>query len=573
MILKRTFFASLFIIVFYAPAYADMGRIHATDAKVSEESQKAIILHNHDEEVLILGTDLKADKKTGLIRFIPFPSEPQVSLAPADVFESASQLIKKHGLKFLSKSKGGTTSAQAVEMRFHKKLGAHDVTVIKVNDSPHFREWVNDFFQKKGLPQREEYPDVEGIVNDYVKRGITYFVFDFVEVTNETHLIEPIVYSFKSKELYYPLKTSNTFGGKGSIDLIFITAKTLCKPSVFFDYFDTKKFQCIKLPGQSWEASTSANISRNEVKDIYPEAEKFFENKNIFIQFIEYYGRYEFEDDIFADISKALPYAIGHTEEHIGSPPWIFPFEDILKDIKLLVESSDTEEYISDRKYFSILIPKGWSKDEALMTRRNMKIFGVEMAIPFRGEDEIPPTITVEYYAKDNILYKTPEKFIERLSRPDPTMPSRGREYGPVEPTIIAGKKARQFERKIPQLIPPHAVEQKEIQIYEKYIVVWAKEGFYILTYQCPMKSAKSNIQIFEKVVSSFKPFIPTKDFDDAERCLLQPDSGPCKGLFWKYYFNQKTKKCEKFAWGGCDGVVPFETQQECENLCIKEGR
>ncbi|MBM3120345.1 MAG: hypothetical protein FJ006_12530 [Chloroflexi bacterium] len=128
---------------------------------MSEEFQKAIILHNHDEEVLILGTDLKADKKTGLIRFIPFPTEPKVGLAHPDVFEIASQLIKKHGLKFLSKSKSGTTSAQAVELRLHQKLGSHDITVIKVNDSSHFREWVNDFFQKKGLPQREEYPDKE----------------------------------------------------------------------------------------------------------------------------------------------------------------------------------------------------------------------------------------------------------------------------------------------------------------------------------------------------------------------------------------------------------------------------
>lgn len=260
------------------------------------------------------------------------------------------------------------------------------------------------------------------------------------------------------------------------------------------------------------------------------------------------------------------------------------------------------KEYISDGKYFSILIPEGWSKDEAIMTRRNMKIFGIEISMsvdkkdsspvkitdepeeiksPYdfhiwlaKQKDRIPPVkITVEYYAKDNVLYKTPKKFIERFSQPDPTLPSRGREYGPVTNTSIAGMKAKQFEREISQFVPLYAVEQKDIAIYERYIVVPAKEGFYVLTYQCPMKSAKSNIQIFEKVVSSFKPFIPIKDFDDGERCLLQPDPGPCKGLFWKYYFKQKTKKCEKFAWGGCDGVVPFETQQECENLCIKEGR
>ena len=32
---------------------------------------------------------------------------------------------------------------------------------------------------------------------------------------SEPRFIEPVAYRFKSKELYYPLKTSNTFGGQG----------------------------------------------------------------------------------------------------------------------------------------------------------------------------------------------------------------------------------------------------------------------------------------------------------------------------------------------------------------------
>lgn len=52
------------------------------------------------------------------------------------------------------------------------------------------------------------------------------------------------------------------------------------------------------------------------------------------------------------------------------------------------------------------------------------------------------------------------------------------------------------------------------------------------------------------------------------EKCSLIPDRGPCKGLFWKYYYNAKTKKCEEFVYGGCNGVVPFETKEECESLC-----
>ena len=51
-------------------------------------------------------------------------------------------------------------------------------------------------------------------------------------------------------------------------------------------------------------------------------------------------------------------------------------------------------------------------------------------------------------------------------------------------------------------------------------------------------------------------------------RCDLKPDGGPCKALFWKYYYNPKTKKCEEFSYGGCDGVVPFETKEECRGMC-----
>lgn len=55
------------------------------------------------------------------------------------------------------------------------------------------------------------------------------------------------------------------------------------------------------------------------------------------------------------------------------------------------------------------------------------------------------------------------------------------------------------------------------------------------------------------------------------EKCLIKPDKGPCKAIFWKYYFNPKTNKCEEFLYGGCDGVVPFETREECQATCIDQ--
>ena len=48
-------------------------------------------------------------------------------------------------------------------------------------------------------------------------------------------------------------------------------------------------------------------------------------------------------------------------------------------------------------------------------------------------------------------------------------------------------------------------------------------------------------------------------------RCELLPDSGPCFAAFRRYYYNQDTKECEEFIWGGCNGVVPFDTLEECK--------
>ena len=38
------------------------------------------------------------------------------------------------------------------------------------------------------------------------------------------------------------------------------------------------------------------------------------------------------------------------------------------------------------------------------------------------------------------------------------------------------------------------------------------------------------------------------------EFCMLVPDAGPCKETMIRYFYNEETKKCEAFQYGGCDG-------------------
>ncbi len=54
-------------------------------------------------------------------------------------------------------------------------------------------------------------------------------------------------------------------------------------------------------------------------------------------------------------------------------------------------------------------------------------------------------------------------------------------------------------------------------------------------------------------------------------KCSLKPETGFCKAAIPKYYFNDITEKCEQFTWGGCKGIVPFDTMEECKKCKCKK--
>ena len=53
--------------------------------------------------------------------------------------------------------------------------------------------------------------------------------------------------------------------------------------------------------------------------------------------------------------------------------------------------------------------------------------------------------------------------------------------------------------------------------------------------------------------------------------CELEPEVGPCNAAIPRFYFDKKENECKQFIWGGCAGVVPFETLEECEECACGE--
>lgn len=483
---KRLFTRTIFTILLamtVTQVTANMGRIYASDARVSEEGQKAIILHNYNEEVLILGTDLKADKSTGIIRFIPFPSEPTVKLAPDKSFESIAALLKSHEIKFVTQSKSGSSLQSDVELRFNQKMGSHDITIVKINNTNGFREWVNSYFKRKGLPIKDEYPDIESVVNDYLSRGINWFVLDYVDVSTETKLIEPVEYRFKTDKLYYPLKDTNTFGGSGTIDLFVIAPVTLLNP--LSTYYNGS------FGLRDMLATTSSEIRYNELNDVLPDAESFFDTKKIYIQMMSYKGEYKFDKDIYIDFSKGTPAALWHED---SGPNFLDELNGYTTSGSLNLLTAFTPK----AKYFSLKIPGDWDKTETDLTGKGGD-YQLMLSAPGVEYREYA-TITVDWIADET---KTPERYLYDLQNPQYKPPYE--DLGQIMPVTVDGKQAWRLEMKSKRS-PLIGTQDESIDVALKYVVIPASVGYYVIRYDVPMKTTRLYIDIFDAVVNSFVP-------------------------------------------------------------------
>ena len=58
------------------------------------------------------------------------------------------------------------------------------------------------------------------------------------------------------------------------------------------------------------------------------------------------------------------------------------------------------------------------------------------------------------------------------------------------------------------------------------------------------------------------------QSFEEIQACHFIPHIGPCDAAFPRYYYDHEEYECLEFTWGGCGGLVPFETLEDCESSC-----
>lgn len=203
--MKKGLFLS-FILSFFIvhSSYADRGSIpFSPHVKIFEPNQRAMIAWNGKEEILLLSTDLRSSEPTKVLEVIPLPSEPEVKKGDVEVFRKATALInKKLAARWeLTKSLGGREidkSKPAGEVTFHKKIGAHDISVIHVLDTNGFIEWVENYLKSSNVDNPQIPEGLKSVIGEYLGEGFSWFVFDVVELDEEPKTGQAIQYRFKS---------------------------------------------------------------------------------------------------------------------------------------------------------------------------------------------------------------------------------------------------------------------------------------------------------------------------------------------------------------------------------------
>ncbi len=281
--MKRLVSISVCLIIFMLVtnvATGDSGVINP-DFNISEPGQNAVIGWNETHEKLILSTHFthEAEEKIQALRVIPFPSLPSVKESDDEVFKEVDKILdelmksKRDKRDSIGIPKGASTGG--VDTEWSTQIGSHNLTAYQVNSSKSFGEIVREKFEAHGTPGWDMNDSVEKVIKDYLQRGIRYFVIDIVDLKGKGGKAEPLLYEFRTDELYYPLLISSLSKEVGKIQLAVFSKKMI----------DSKEFKKshLDLECYTW-------LTQKEVKDVSDKISCMFDKDKIAFTYFSYRG-------------------------------------------------------------------------------------------------------------------------------------------------------------------------------------------------------------------------------------------------------------------------------------------
>jgi|GEM_PF-3421752 len=224
-VLGRTILVLLWLGVWASGARADGCFVWRSGADLKEPSQKAIIHWNDGTETMVLQVKYEGPAED-FAWIVPLPARPKVSAIEADKspFAEISLYTQRRG-RWGSRGEQLDKSAdEKVEVLERKVVGVYDVAVLAAADAKALTEWLNN--HGYAFPK-----DRADVLAHYTKRKWVYVAMridrkalatDEVKKLN-TGELQPIRFTFESKELVYPLRISCVNAGPTEV-LLYLLA-------------------------------------------------------------------------------------------------------------------------------------------------------------------------------------------------------------------------------------------------------------------------------------------------------------------------------------------------------------
>lgn len=273
----------LFPVINYGTASVkgDGGMLPLFETWLHQSSQNAIVAWNGNEEILILSTNVKSEINGTIVQILPLPSYPEIKEGNESSFHKIAEIVgnvyytAKEGLTPL----GGFAGGGGIEILFTTQIGVHNLTVVKVNDSADFTNFLRDMLEERNQTLIEKFdalfPNFENIAEKYVQQNITYFVVDDIEAEKDTKTVQPIIYRFNTSYLYYPMMmTSMIFDFSPPQKEYYYNSIVI---NVFTITYDLPKDNHILENG--FERNALFEIKQNDLKEISPEIADMFDGE------------------------------------------------------------------------------------------------------------------------------------------------------------------------------------------------------------------------------------------------------------------------------------------------------
>ena len=231
---KVSIFLVALLLLCASHLFADGGFIALKNGvRMFKPNQRAMIAWSGSKEILLLSTDMRASEATQVLEVVPLPSEPKVTKGDVETFRRATALINRKIHKpFIARGGKGAGQApgrSAGEVTFHKKIGAHDISVAHVLSTDGFIAWVEKYLGSLQVQNPVIPPATKKIIDEYMAGKFTWFVFDVISLDEVLSTGEAVEYQFKTKSLYYPMKITQTAEGATTVDLLILTPKLLSR--------------------------------------------------------------------------------------------------------------------------------------------------------------------------------------------------------------------------------------------------------------------------------------------------------------------------------------------------------